>query len=67
VTTERRVVTEYDVLHHRFPGPHSLEKIPEMWFQVVIIVALEALRFESRLMAGLRIMFRMPLFEVRFP
>src|ERR1700733_4291725 len=66
VTTERRVVAEYDVLHHRLPGSDSLEKIPEMRLQIVVIIAFETLRFESRFMAELRVMFRMPLLEVWF-
>ena len=61
------MVTEHDVLHHWLPGPDGLEEVPEVRLQIVIIVALETLRFESRSMAELRVVFRMPLLEVWLP
>src|SRR6266550_9148604 len=30
VTGERRMMAEHHVLHHRLPGPHGLEEIPQM-------------------------------------
>ncbi len=66
VASERGVVAEDDVLHHRLPRAHRLEEIPEMRLQIVVVVAVEGDGLRCRFLARLGIVFLVPLFEVRF-
>jgi len=53
VTAERRVVTEHNVLHDRFPRPDGMEEIPEMRPQIIISRSPITYALRGRLFSGL--------------
>src|SRR5207302_2632216 len=68
VTRQRRVVTEHDVLHHRFPGAYGFKERPLVWPDVVEVRPAERDRLRHRYrLAHLGIVLLVPLGEVGLP
>src|ERR1700733_1490277 len=61
------MVSEDNILEHRFPRSDRLKEPPKMRPQVVVIIPAVALGFKRGLLAGNRVMFLMPLFGVSIP
>jgi hypothetical protein len=60
-------MAEHRILYNGLPRLDSLEELPEMRPQVVVIVSLVARRLRQRLLPRLRIMFFVPFLEVCVP
>ena len=61
------MVSEDNVLQHRFSRPDRLKEPPKMWPQVVVIIPGIGSGFKGGLFAGNRVMFLMPLLDVNTP
>src|SRR5438093_6646155 len=67
VARQRGVVTEHDVLRHRFPRAHCLEERPQVRPDVVEVGPAESYGLRHWRLAQLRIVLLVPFREVRLP
>src|SRR5262249_200448 len=64
VASQRGMMTEHCILHHRFSALDGAEEIPQMRLHVIEIISLVVGGFCEWFLAGLRIVLCMPLLQI---